>query len=230
MLEVRGLVAGYGAGSVLRGLDLDLAPGRTLALLGRNGMGKTTLLRALMGLLAPQAGAIRFLGREIAGAPTHAIARSGIAYAPQGREIFAGFTVGENLRLGLIGRDGDDAALAPLLARFPVLAERRAQRAGSLSGGEQQMLCLARALAGRPKLLLLDEPTEGVQPSVVEEIGATLGAIARETGLAMLLVEQNIDLALTLADEVAFMTAGRIVERLPAAAVDEGVLARHLLL
>jgi len=230
MLEARGLVAGYGAGLVLQGVDLGIEAGRTLALLGRNGMGKTTLLRTLMGLPPPRAGSVRFLGRELAGAPTHEIARAGIAYAPQGREIFGGFTVDENLRLGLIGRDGGEAALGPLFAWFPILAERRRQRAGSLSGGEQQMLCLARALAAGPKLLLLDEPTEGVQPSIVEEIGAALALVVRETGLAMLLVEQNIDLALTLADEVAFMTAGRIVERLPAAAVDDAVLARHLLL
>ena len=230
LLQARGLEAGYGAGAVLRGVDLELAEGRTLALLGRNGMGKTTLLRTLMGLLAPRRGSVRLDGREIAGEPAQRIARLGVAYAPQGREIFGGFTVDENLRLGLIGRDADEGALAPLFAWFPALAERRGQRAGSLSGGEQQMLCLARALAGRPRLLLADEPTEGVQPSMVEQIGATLGRIVRESGLALLLVEQNLDLALGLADEVAFMTGGRIVERLPAAAADEAALARHLLL
>ena len=230
LLEARGLEAGYGTGAVLKGVDLAVETGRTLALLGRNGMGKTTLLRALMGLIAPARGSVRLQGREIAGAPPQDIARMGVAYAPQGREIFAGFTVAENLRLGLIGRGADERALAPLFDWFPVLAERRRQRAGSLSGGEQQMLCLARALAGGPILLLLDEPTEGVQPSIVEEIGATLARIVRETGLTLLLVEQNLDLALELADEVAFMTAGAVAERLPVAAVDDAALARHLLL
>ena len=230
LLEARGLEAGYGTGLVLKGATLDLAAGRTLALLGRNGMGKTTLLRTLMGLLAPTRGSIRFESREIAGAPPQEIAKLGVAYAPQGREIFGGFTVAENLRLGLIGRSADERALEPLFAWFPVLAERRRQRAGSLSGGEQQMLCLARALAGGPKLLLADEPTEGVQPSIVEEIGATLGRIVRETGLTLLLVEQNVDLVSTLADRVAFMDRGRIVETCPVAglAAADGPLARHL--
>ena len=208
LLEVRGLVAGYGSARILDGVDLDVDAGGITCLMGRNGTGKTTTLKALMGLLRPTAGSIRFAGRQLAGLRAHRIARAGIGWVPQGRNIFAGFTVEENLTIGGLGhgvRLGDDA-----LERFPVLAERRRQDAATLSGGEQQQLAIARALVGRPRLLLLDEPTEGIQPSLVDRLADTLRAIASEDGIGLLLVEQNLDLVMGLADRVLVMEKGRI--------------------
>jgi branched-chain amino acid transport system ATP-binding protein len=208
LFEVRGLVAGYGSARILDGVDLDVEAGGITCLLGRNGTGKTTTLKALMGLLPAAAGSVRLDGQELAGLAAHRIARAGIGWVPQGRSIFAGFTVEENLTIGGLGhgaRLGDG-----LLERFPVLAERRRQDASTLSGGEQQQLAIARALVGRPRLLLLDEPTEGIQPSLVDRLAETLAAIAREDGIGLLLVEQNLDLALGLADRVLVMEKGRI--------------------
>lgn len=232
MLTISGVEAGYGAGPVLHGVELAVPAGQVVALMGRNGMGKTTLLRTIMGLLRPQQGAIQFADADITCTPTHAIARRGLAYVPQGREIFAAFTVEENLRLGLIGRPGGGGVPTAVYDWFPILAERRAQQASTLSGGQQQMLAIGRALATTPTMLLLDEPTEGIQPSIVHEIGVTLAAIVADTGLTVLVVEQNVDLVLTVAQTVAFMDKGVVVEVCPAAAVarDEAVLARHLLL
>ncbi|MEM7023403.1 MAG: ATP-binding cassette domain-containing protein, partial [Pseudomonadota bacterium] len=168
-------------------------------------------------------------GAEISQMPTHLIARAGLGYVPQGREVFDDFSVADNLRLSLLGTS---QATPPdrLFAWFPLLAERRNQRAGTLSGGEQQMLAIARALAPGPSMLLLDEPSEGIQPSLVHAIGEQLAVIVRETGLTLLLVEQNVDLVTTLADRVAFMSRGRIVESCPLAGLSEadGPLIRHL--
>lgn len=208
LLEVQGLVAGYGSARILDGVDLEVDAGGITCLMGRNGTGKTTTLKALMGLLRPTAGSIRFAGQELAGLKAHRIARAGIGWVPQGRSILAGFTVEENLTIGGLGhgvRLGDDA-----LERFPVLAERRRQDAATLSGGEQQQLAIARALVGRPRLLLLDEPTEGIQPSLVDRLADTLRAIASEDGIGLLLVEQNLDLVMGLADRVLVMEKGRI--------------------
>lgn len=215
LLEVQGLVAGYGSARILDGVDLEVDAGGITCLMGRNGTGKTTTLKALMGLLRPTAGSIRFAGQELAGLKAHRIARAGIGWVPQGRSILAGFTVEENLTIGGLGhgvRLGDDA-----LERFPVLAERRRQDAATLSGGEQQQLAIARALVGRPRLLLLDEPTEGIQPSLVERLADTLRAIASEDGIGLLLVEQNLDLVMGLADRVLVMEKGRIELQVEAA-------------
>jgi ABC-type branched-subunit amino acid transport system ATPase component len=192
-------------------------------------MGKTTLLRCCMGLLPARAGTIRFAGADITHLATHRIVRAGLGYVAQGREIFDDLSVADNLRLSLLGCARTTAPPA-LLDWFPILAERSEQRAGTLSGGEQQMLAIARALAPEPRLLLLDEPSEGIQPSLVHAIGEQLGAIVRETGLTLLLVEQNVDLVTTLASRVAFMARGRIVETCPVAglAVADGPLMRHL--
>jgi urea ABC transporter ATP-binding protein UrtE len=228
MLKVESLTCGYGDSRVLHGVDLEVAAGEVVALMGRNGMGKTTLLRRCMGLLPARAGTIRFDGADITHLATHRIVRAGLGYVAQGREIFEDLSVADNLRLSLLGAKG--AAPATVLDWFPVLAERSEQRAGTLSGGEQQMLAIARALAPGPRLLLLDEPSEGIQPSLVHAIGEQLGAIVREAGLTLLLVEQNVDLVTTLANRVAFMDRGRIVETCPVAglAVAEGPLVRHL--
>jgi urea ABC transporter ATP-binding protein UrtE len=231
MLSVRDLNAGYGESSVLHGVDLDVTAGEVTALLGRNGMGKTTLLKTVMGQLPARRGSVRFGDVEIDRWPTHRIALAGLAYVPQGREIFGAFTVAENLRLGFLAHAGPpQQTLAEVLDWFPVLKERERQRAGTLSGGQQQMLAIARALVGRPKLLLLDEPTEGIQPSIVEEIGDILRRIVAETKLTVLLVEQNVDLVTRLARRCAFMDNGAVVENCPIERLtaDPAILHRHL--
>jgi urea ABC transporter ATP-binding protein UrtE len=206
-LRIEGLVAGYGGGVVIDNLSFSVAHGETVALLGRNGVGKTTLLRTIMGLNRPKGGTIRFAGMRIDNREPFEIARSGIGYVPQGREIFQELTVEENLLLGNLKASGADE----IYAIFPALAEKRRTQGGRLSGGQQQQLSIGRALMGKPRLLLLDEPSEGIQPSVVGEIAVILGRIARETGMAMVLVEQNIEMALGLASRADFMDNGRIV-------------------
>jgi branched-chain amino acid transport system ATP-binding protein/urea transport system ATP-binding protein len=231
MLTIAGLEAGYRGSRVLNGLDLEVAEGGIAALLGRNGMGKTTLMRALMGLVPVAAGRIVFQGRDIAGLRPYAISNLGIAYVPQGREIFADFTVEENLKLGLVGKPGGAGAVpASAYRHFPILAERRGQKAGTLSGGQQQQLAIARALVGRPRLLLLDEPSEGIQPSIVLQIAEILKKVAAEDGLTVLLVEQNVEMVLSMATDCAFIENGRVVARHAAAklARDREILHRYL--
>ncbi len=232
MLSVEGLVAGYQAGSrVLQGLSLEVAEGETVALMGRNGMGKTTVLRTLMGHLRAAAGRVRFAGRDILGLRPFEISNLGIAYVPQGREVFRDFTVEENLILGVVGKPGLPARVDERLYRwFPILKERRQQKAGTMSGGEQQQLAIARALAGRPRLLLLDEPSEGIQPSIVQAIAETVRAIAESEGLTILLVEQNLDLVLGMAGRCLFIENGVIAESTPVAALtgSPALLDRYL--
>ena len=215
IVEVRDLVAGYDGVPVLHGVSLDVPAGAIAAVVGANGAGKTTLLRAISGVVRPMAGSVRLLGTELVGREAHALVRLGIAHVPEGRHVFARLTVAENLRLGAYAvRDG--AALAAtrrsVLELFPVLGERAAQRAGTLSGGEQQMLAIARALMSRPRLLLLDEPTLGIAPIVVARL---LEAIARlpALGTAVLLVEQKVREALDLATEGHVLQTGRVVLR-----------------
>ena len=232
MLTIAGLRAGYQAASeVLRGLDVAVAEGETVALMGRNGMGKSTLLRAIMGHIRIAAGRICFLDRQIAGRRPFEISNLGIAYVPQGREIFADFTVEENLILGVLGKRALPARVPErIYAWVPVLAERRRQKAGTMSGGEQQQLAIARALIGRPRLLLLDEPSEGIQPSIVQDLAVTLGRIATEERLTMLLVEQNLDLVLRLAGRCLFMENGRLADAAEPARLraDPALLQRYL--
>ncbi|MBX5471105.1 MAG: ABC transporter ATP-binding protein [Acetobacteraceae bacterium] len=216
MMEIRDLEAGYGRIRVLNGVSLRIAEGECLGILGHNGMGKTTLLRAIMGLLPATAGSIRFADAEITHWPAHLRARRGIGYVPQGRQIFPQLSVIENIRFGALAKGGAelDRILAEIGEEFPELT-RLATRIGStLSGGEQQLLAIARALAGRPKLLLLDEPTEGIQPSIVQAIMARLSELRRARGLAVLLVEQNLDFIHGLADRAALIHRGRIVREL----------------
>jgi urea transport system ATP-binding protein len=215
MLEVRGLAAGYRPGApVLRDVDLELVPGRVLAVMGRNGAGKSTLLKAILGLARREAGTIRLDGRAVERRPTEWLARAGIGFVPQGRGVFPGLTVEENLRVGGLGHPRP-VPPAALYARFPILAERRDLDAASLSGGEQRQLAIARALAGSPRFLLLDEPSEGIQPALVDELGATLAALVAADGLGVLLVEQSLDLAARLADDCLVLEDGRVVDRLP---------------
>ena len=205
-LILRDLVAGHGDGIVLDGLTLTVGEGEALALLGRNGVGKTTLLKTIMGLIKPKAGEIRFRDRRIDGRPPFEIARARIGYVPQGREVFGELTVEENLLLGNL--KAADAALA--YEYFPALAAKRRDPAGRLSGGQQQQLAIGRALMGRPALLLLDEPSEGIQPSIVAEIALILSRIVRDTGLALILVEQNIAMVLALCTRAVFIDHGRV--------------------
>jgi len=209
MLQVRDLTAGYGSGDVLHGLALDLGPGEVLGLLGRNGAGKTTALKAVMGLVRVSGGSVALDGVDLAGLPAHEIPKRGLGYVPQGRRLFAELTVRENLEIGLAVKPSGREVLERALALFPVLTERLGQRSGSLSGGEQQMLAVARALCLEPRLLLMDEPTEGLMPSMVAKIRDTVSALKAE-GVAVIFVEQKVEAALAVADRVAFLENGRI--------------------
>jgi len=220
MLSVRGLSAGYGAGIVLGGIDIDVPPGRITALLGRNGAGRTTLCRAIMGLIPPH-GSIRLEGREIAGWPPFQIARAGLGYVPESRDVFPGLTVRQNLLLGLKPgqRDTDGPwSVERLCTLFPNLGERADVAADRLSGGEQQMLAIARTLAGAPRLILIDEPTEGLSPQMTGTVRDMLVRIAAE-GAGILLVEQKLTIALEIAEEVYVMGQGAIRFRGPPGAL-----------
>jgi branched-chain amino acid transport system ATP-binding protein len=209
MLELRRIDCFYGGVQVLKDVSLRLAPGEILGLLGRNGAGNTTLLKAIMGLVKPRAGAIVLDGRELTGLSPHDIPRLGIAYVPQGRRLFSDLSVEENLRMGLLAGASGLETLDWVLGLFPVLGERLGQRAGTLSGGEQQMLATARALCLGPKLLLLDEPSEGLMPSVVDKLLETIGGL-KARGVAVLLVEQKVEAALKVADRIAFLENGAL--------------------
>lgn len=215
MLTLSDVHAHYGLSHVLQGVTLDVDAGQVVGLFGRNGVGKTTILRTIAGWLAPTSGEIVFNGQPIGGLEPDAIARMGIGFVPEDRRIFPGLSVDENLRLGLLqapGRSRSQIARAVdgAYAKFPQLYERRAQMGTTLSGGEQQMLAMARVLVGAPKLLLIDEPTEGLAPQIVNEILQIIGDLKSE-GLTIVLVEQNIDWALQLADRIAAVERGRIV-------------------
>jgi branched-chain amino acid transport system ATP-binding protein len=212
LLEVEDLVAGYGPVRVLHGITFSVAEGETAVILGANGAGKTTTLRAVSGMISNR-GRIRFDGHTITSASTDKIVRLGVAHVPQGRGTFAEQTVDENLRLGAYSRrDGDVRAdIDRMYDLFPRLAERRTQVAGSLSGGEQQMLAIARALMLRPRLLLLDEPSLGLAPLITQDLFRTLGELKREMNTTMLVVEQNANLALDIADHAYVLEAGAIV-------------------
>ncbi len=232
LLELRGVSGGYGPVQVLRSLDLEVAEGEVAVILGANGAGKTTTLRAICGMLEKVTGQVFFDDSEITSRSTQAIARAGIAHVPQGRGTFTDLTVDENLRLGAINRrdNGVDADLDRWYEAFPRLAERRTQAAGSMSGGEQQMLAIARALMSRPRLLLLDEPSLGLAPLITQEVFNRLGEINRTEGLTMLIVEQNATLALAIAQRGYVLETGTIVASGDAAELtaDEGVRKAYL--
>jgi branched-chain amino acid transport system ATP-binding protein len=219
LLEARGLTAQYGWTRVLHGLDFAVEPGGITTILGANGAGKTTTLRAVCGMVRTS-GEIVFDGRRIAGKATEDLVRLGIAHVPEGRGTFVNLTVEENLRLGAYGRasrNGTADDFESVYGYFPVLASRKRQLAGTLSGGEQQMLAVARALMLRPRLLLLDEPSLGLAPMVVREIFRIVRTINRDRGVSVLLVEQNAAMALALADYAYLMETGRVVQSGPAA-------------
>jgi branched-chain amino acid transport system ATP-binding protein len=208
LLEVKDLHVGYGTSRVVQGIDFSLGRGDGVAVFGRNGVGKTTLMHALMGLLKPSAGSIKLSGKELAGAPAHQIARAGIAIIPQGRRLFPTLTVKENLMLGSNPKAGD-WTLERVFDLLPRLKERRTQAAGKMSGGEQQMVAIGRALMRNPDLLLLDEPSEGLAPRIIEEVGEVLRQLRNE-GMSLLVAEQNLGLGLSIADKVLIVDAGKI--------------------
>ena len=212
MLAAEGLRAGYATGDVLQGVGVEVDAGEIVGVLGRNGVGKSTLIRALIGLLRARSGRISFKGQDITGEPANLRARRGIGYVPQGREIFPHMSVMDNLRMGGFVNAGRGAfALDEVLGWFPFLRERLRQRGGTLSGGQQEMLAIARALVNGPDLMLLDEPSDGVQPSIVQEIGDFLAALVARKPIGVLLVEQNIDLVQTTAHRAYVMDKGRVV-------------------
>jgi branched-chain amino acid transport system ATP-binding protein len=219
MLRLSELRASYGAAPVLQGVTLNVAAGETVALLGPNGAGKSTLLAAITGTIRSRSGAILFDGKELVRAPAHDIVTDGVRLVPEGRLVFAPFSVEDNLRLGALRLKGDlDERFRHVYGLFPRLEERKAQRAGTLSGGEQQMLAIARALMSRPRLLLLDEPFLGLAPLVLAQIKSSLQAL-RKSGLTMLLVEQKLDVALELASRAYVLIKGQVVLEETAAAL-----------
>lgn len=214
-LTATGIESGYGSATVLRGIDLTVADGEAVAIVGRNGMGKTTLLKTLLGYLRPTAGSVHLDEREITGLLPERIVRHGIAYGPQDEPVFANLTVEENLRAAKRG-PLDPKRRASVLESFPVLGDRLRQRAGTLSGGEQKMLVLARALLADPELMVLDEITAGLQPSIVNTVVEALTSEREQRGTSMLLVEQNIDATLAICDRAAVMKLGQLIADEPA--------------
>ncbi len=215
MLEIEGLNQYYGGSHILRDVQLSIPAGQCTALLGRNGVGKTTLLNCLMGVLPIRTGRVKLDGQDITALPPHRRAALGIGYVPQGREIFNRLTVEENLRMGLAPVATGESRKIPeeLFEMFPVLKKMLNRRGGDLSGGQQQQLAIARALAAHPRLLILDEPTEGIQPSIIKEIGHVLRTLLATGKMAVLLVEQYYDFAAALAGQYAVMSRGQIVQR-----------------
>ena len=218
MLEAVGVDCFYGVVQALRSFSLSVEPGEILCLLGRNGAGKTTALKTIMGLAPARGGKILFEGTDLTRLPPHEIPRLGVGYVPQGRRLFAELTVVENLRIGFMTGRASAKAFDRALALFPLLKERLHQRAGTLSGGEQQMLAMARAIAIEPKMLLLDEPTEGLMPSMVARIRQAALDLKHD-GVTMILVEQRVDAVLPVADRVAFVENGSVSSVLPVAEI-----------
>lgn len=213
-LEVEGVSSGYGEALIVRDASLTIGRGEILSLLGKNGMGKSTLLKTIMGFLPLRGGGVvRLFGDTVSGLPPYKVARRSIAYVPQEQALFQDLTVDENLRLGLRDHGAFEAGLARATQAFAFLAQRRQQRAGTLSGGEQKMLLVARALMAAPRLMLIDEISEGLQPSVIERLAAVLRAQRDEHGTSILLVEQNVRFALSVADSYALIKSGEIVDR-----------------
>ena len=225
LLEVAGLVSGYGSGTVVAGVDLHVANDEVLAVVGRNGVGKTTLLQTILGIVPRRDGTVRFAGEDLSAASPTAVARAGVGYVPQGRRIFPTLDVDEHLSIARRPGPWTPGAVYEL---FPRLYERRRQGAGHLSGGEQQMLAIGRALVGNPRLLLLDEPSDGLAPRLVTEVMELLGRL-RAGGMSVLLVEQDLSAALSVADRVAVLDRGVVAYEAPVAGLDRSVLEDLLL-
>jgi branched-chain amino acid transport system ATP-binding protein len=215
MLNVQGLCTGYGRIPILNGVNFAVEVGEFIGILGHNGMGKTTLLKALMGFLPATAGTVRFDGHDVTTAEPYQRARLGLGYVPQGREIFPGLTVYDNLRMGCTKENGgEQETIEEVLEEFPRLRPLLDRSGGALSGGEQQLLALARCLCGKPRLILLDEPTEGIQPSIIDEIVEVLQRLRDKSGLTMILVEQNLDFIAALSRRILIIQKGAITREL----------------
>jgi urea transport system ATP-binding protein len=229
LLSITNLDFAYGEAQILYGITLDVSLGKVSCIMGRNGVGKTTLLRNIMGTLKSNAGRMTFAGDDILGKPPHERAKLGISLVPQGRDIFPKLTVEENLRIGLEARtDGVRKIPAEIFDLFPVLHDMRRRMGGDLSGGQQQQLAIGRALAGNPGLLLLDEPTEGIQPSIIKQIGAVLRQLSRRGDIAIVLVEQYLDFVKEFGDSFSIMNRGRIVHSGAIAELADSVVKEHL--
>ena len=229
-LSISKLDVFYGAAQALRGVSIEVKPGTITCVLGRNGVGKSSLLRAVMGLQRVKSGSIAIDGQPIDALPPHARVKSGLGYVPQGREIFPLLTVEENLKTGLAILPRSERFIDPEVLRlFPVLKDMLARRGGDLSGGQQQQLAIGRALVTRPKLLVLDEPTEGIQPSIIKDIGHAIRYLKDTTGMAILLVEQYLDFCRDLADRVYIMDRGEVVHGGPADDLDKADVRKHLM-
>jgi branched-chain amino acid transport system ATP-binding protein len=229
LLSISGLRGGYGGKPVLQGVDLNVSEGQITAVIGRNGVGKTTLIKSIIGLLPPSAGSIRFRGAEIGGMRPHVRARLGLGYVPQGRDVFPRMSVEENLRVGESISGVRKPDFEPVYKYFPILRERRRQVAGTLSGGQQQQLAIARVLVGDPSLLLLDEPSEGIQPSIVQDIARIGVELNRSSGLTVVLIEQNIDMIRAMAQRCFVMDKGRIVAELSRDELEDPAIVRRYL-
>jgi len=230
MLQVEQLHQYYGSSHTLRGISLSVSKGECLALLGRNGVGKTTLLKCLMGVLPASEGRVSFDGRDITRLAPHVRAARGMAYVPQGRDIFARLSVEENLLMGMAVKKGSQAARIDeqVFELFPVLKEMLQRRGGDLSGGQQQQLAIARALLAEPKLIIFDEPTEGIQPSVIKDIGRVIALLKQRGDMAIVLCEQYFDFARELADQFVVLSRGSVVASGNAAQMDGDDVRRHL--
>jgi urea transport system ATP-binding protein len=227
MLNIADLHVAYGQSEVLHGLSFDVAPGEIVAIMGRNGMGKTTLMKSLMGIAPSKTGSIRVDGADITKLKSFERVAKGVAYVPQGRMIFSTMSVEENIETGLTV-SGERYVPGDLYEMFPVLLEMRKRRGGNLSGGQQQQLAIARALASKPKVLLLDEPTEGIQPSIIREMGRTLKRIRDQRGLSIVVSEQVLSFALDVADRVLVLENGEIVHEDECKNIDEAKVASFL--
>jgi branched-chain amino acid transport system ATP-binding protein len=230
LLSVHGLRAGYGGKPVLQGIDFEVRRGEIVAVIGRNGVGKSTLIKALIGLLAADAGSIHLADRDISRLTPHARARLGIGYVPQGRDVFPRMSVEDNLRVGeMISGRATAADYQRIFEHFPILLERRRQVASTLSGGQQQQLAIGRVLIGNPNLVLLDEPSEGIQPSIVQDIARIGVALNQRSGLTIVLVEQNIDMIRAMAQRCYVMDKGRLIAELTPDMLDDRDTVRRYL-
>ena len=227
MFEVRNLSAAYGQNQVLHGIDLSVGRGEIVVLVGRNGMGKSTLMKSLIGVMPARSGQIFVDGTEVTKLPSHRRVARGLAYVPQGRQIFGTMTVRENIETGLVVT-GKSRIPDEIFELFPILADFAKRRGGNLSGGQQQQLAIARALASGPKVLLLDEPTEGIQPSIIKEMARTLKRIRDERGLSIVVSEQVLSFALDIADRVLVIENGEIVRDAPRDGVDAAQISKYL--
>ena len=228
MLKVENLNQYYSGSHILRDVSFEAPIGKVTTVLGRNGVGKTTLLKCLTGLVPSKSGSISFSGRDLTRAPSHERVRAGIGYVPQGREIFPRLTVLENLQMGLATRPGGTPIPERIFEMFPVLKQMLKRRGGDLSGGQQQQLAIGRALAFGPSLLILDEPTEGIQPNIIDQIGETIKKLRQEGRIGILLVEQYLDFCLDVGDHFCIMDRGSIVAKGPISHLHDDIVKQHL--